>query len=521
MPQVFDPFLFDSLMMECQRLTAYLRRMNVARYLLFGWVACSFVLLCLSGCIKDPEFYTGSDVELTFSVDTLRFDTVFTTQGSATRLIKIFNPKDQAIRISSIEFASGNSPFFRMNVDGLSGEAFQDVEILAKDSIYLFAEVTIDPDQPSSVSPFVIEDAIAFVTNGNTQQVILQAWGQNAIYIPNNSNSKGLAYLSCDNMEVVWNDPRPYVIFGVLLIDSCTLRFPPGARIHLHGGVVESGNGFYTDGLIYTLSHGKLAVEGTVDKPVVFRTDRLEPEFASLPGQWGGIRLGPGSRGNVFLNARIYNSISGIYVDSTAQVSVTNTEIAWTSGSGLVSYAGDINADNVLIHNSGRNGIQIALGGQQRFRYCTVANYGNTAEALSASNIFCLDPLCSEAYVLPLQMTFENCILTGNNQDEITLIDGTGGTPGAFDYSFSHSLVRIKDLLDENQWPEFLTDCTNCLTYTFGDPLFRDLNMDDFHLDTLSVVEGRALPIPGLPDDLDGVTRDPGQPDIGCYEYVD
>ena len=118
-------------------------------------------------------------------------------------------------------------------------------------------------------------------------------------------------------------------------------------------------------------------------------------------------------------------------------------------------------------------------------------------------------------------MTVENCILTGNNQDEITLIDGTGGTPGAFDYSFSHSLVRIKDLLDENQWPEFLTDCTNCLTYTFGDPLFRDLNMDDFHLDTLSVVEGRALPIPGLSDDLDGVTRDPGQPDIGCYEYVD
>lgn len=495
--------------------------MNAFQHIVFGLAAFWVAVLSLTSCIKDPEYYTGSDVELQFSVDTLRFDTVFTTQGSATRLIKIFNPRDQAIQISSIAFAKGSSPFFRMNVDGLSGNAFQNIDILAKDSIYLFAEVTINPDQPSSVSPFVIEDAITFVTNGNSQQVVLEAWGQNANYIPNNSNSKGIAYLSCDNMEVVWDDPRPYVIFGVLLIDSCTLRFPPGARIHLHGGVVESGNGFYTDGLIYTLSHGRLVVEGTVDNPVVFRTDRLEPEFASLPGQWGGIRLGPGSTNNVFHHARIFNAISGIFVDSSAQVNLANTEIGWTSGSGLVSYAGDIQADNVLIHNSGRNGIQIALGGQHQFRYCTVANYGNTAEALYASNIFCLDPLCSEAYTLPLQMSLVNCILTGNNQDEITLIDGSGGVPGALTYSFAHSLVRVKDLLNQDQWPDFLSDCTNCLNYSFGEPLFRNLNDDDFHLDTLSVVEGKALPIMGLTNDLDGVIRDPVLPDIGCFEYVD
>ncbi len=474
-----------------------------------------------TGCIKEPDIYTGSDVSLTFSVDTLRFDTVFTTQGSATRLVKLFNPKDQIIRISSISFAQGSSPFFRMNVDGIAGDQFQNVEILPKDSIYLFVEVTIDPDQPSSVSPFVVHDAITLVTNGHTQQIILEAWGQNAIYIPNNSNSAGLALLSCDNMEIVWNDPRPYVIFGVLLIDSCTLRMMPGTRVHLHGGVVPNENGFYTDGLIYTLQQGRIQVEGTRDKPVIFRSDRLEPEFATLPGQWGGIRLGPGSTGHTFRHAVIHNSISGIYVDSSATVQISDSEIGWTSGSGLVSYAGDILADNVLIHNSGRNGIQIALGGMHQFQYCTIANYGNTAEALSASNIFCLDPLCSEAYVLPLNMTFVNCILTGNNQDEITMIDGTGGSPGAFQYSFSHSLVRVKDLLKMDQWPDFFDQSTNCLNYSFGQPLFRDLNEDDFHLDTLSVVEGLALPLPAVPLDLDGVFRDQVMPDIGCFEYVD
>ncbi len=486
---------------------------------IFVFAAIVAMFFILSSCLKEPSVYIGSDVSLSFSVDTLRFDTVFTTQGSSTRLVKLFNPKDQAVRISEIRFKSEVSPFFRMNVDGISGDSFHDVEILAKDSIYLFVEVTIDPDQPVSVSPFIVSDAIVLITNGNTQQIILEAWGQNAIYIPNNSNSKGLALLSCNNQEILWNDPRPYVIFGVLLIDSCTLRIKEGTRIHLHGGVVSNENGFYTDGLIYTLERGRIRVEGTKENPVIFRSDRLEPAFSQLPGQWGGIRLGPGSKGHLFEHAIIFHSITGIFVDSSADVTIRDSEIGWTSGSGLVSYAGNISADNLLVHNTGRNGIQLALGGTHSFRYCTIANFGNTAEALSASNTFCLDPLCSDAYVLPLSMTFENCILTGNNQDEITMIDGTGGVPGAFEYDFSHSLVRVKDLLKAEQWPEFFNQSTSCQNYTFGQPLFRDLNEDDYHLDTLSVVEGLALPIPAIPLDLDGFVRDPVAPDMGCYEY--
>lgn len=495
--------------------------MNRPGFIILVFALVASLFLGFSSCLKEPSFYTGSDVSLTFSIDTLRFDTVFTTQGSSTRLVKLFNPKDQPIRISEIRFKDGSSAFFRMNVDGVSGESFQHVDILANDSIYLFVEVTVDPDQPVSVSPFIVSDAIILVTNGNTQQIVLEAWGQNAVYIPNNTNSKGLALLSCDNKEILWNDPRPYVIFGVLLIDSCTLRIQEGTRIHLHGGVVPNENGFYTDGLIYTLENGKIRVEGTSSNPVIFRSDRLEPAFNQLPGQWGGIRLGPGSKDHLFQHVIIHHSITGIFVDSSATLTIRDSEIGYTSGSGLVSYGGDIAADNVLIHNSGRNGIQLALGGTHSFRYCTVANFSNTAEALSASNLFCLDPLCSDAYILPLTMSFENCILTGNNQDEITMIDGTGGTPGAFQYSFSHSLVRVKDLLMVDQWPDFFTQSTNCQNYTFGQPLFRDQNEDDFHLDTLSVVEGLALPIPSIPFDLDGVVRDPVSPDMGCFEYVD
>lgn len=480
-----------------------------------------FVVLMLSSCLREDDFYEGNDIQLEFSTDTLRFDTVFTTQGSATRTIKVYNPLQRSVRIKSIRLRDQDGSFFRMNVDGISGRDIGNVEILGGDSIYVFVEVTIDPDQPASLSPFVISDAIEFQTNGVQQRIVLEAWGQNAIYIPNNVNSKGVARLTCDNLEVVWNDSRPYVVFGVLLVDSCTLRIQEGVRVHFHGGVVQNAGGVYTDGFIYTQSDGVLRVEGSPASPVVFRTDRLEEGFNQLPGQWGGIRLGPNSKGHSFRHARIFNSVVGILVDSSATLDIAYSEIGYTSGSGLVSYAGDIRADNVLIHDNGRQGVQLLLGGDHRFRYCTLANFNNTAEALQASNIYCLDPLCSESYRLPLRMRWTNCIVTGNQKDEITLIDASSGAAGWFDYLFSHSVVRVDELLDSDQWPEFLDNCTDCLRFQIGDKLFVDQNMDDYHLDSLSIARDKAIPIPELPDDLNGVLRDPVVPDVGCYERVD
>lgn len=478
------------------------------------------VFLAFQACVKDYTFYQGGDVQLRFSVDTLRFDTVFTTQGSSTRAVKVFNDRDQAIRISEVRF-EGAQTFFRMNVDGLSGEVFRDVEILANDSIYLFVEVTIDPDQPESLSPFIIDEHIRFETNGVVQHLPVEAWGQNAIYVPNNMNSGGIARLTCNNLEVLWDDPRPYVIFGVLLVDSCLLKVAPGTRIHMHGGVVLGSNSVYTDGLIFTQPAGRLDLRGTYDNPIIIRSDRLEPAFENLPGQWGGIRLGPHSTGHVFEHVRIYNPIVGILVDSAATLDIRHTEIAYTSGSGLSSFNGDIRGDNLLIHSNGQYGIQLALGGTHRFRHVTLANYGNTVDALFATNIFCLDPLCSDSYVLPLSMEFENCIIVGNQRDEITLVDATQGLPGYFTYRFSHCLVRIDELLKPDQWPTFLSDCENCLQFTPGQPLFVNQGSADYRPDSLSVARSRGFFIPDLPLDLAGNPRNMTAPDLGCLEYYE
>ncbi|MCB0644914.1 MAG: hypothetical protein KDC44_24880, partial [Phaeodactylibacter sp.] len=251
--------------------------------LFFGMLLLVSGALLLVQCNPDDTFITDPDAVLEFSVDTLRFDTSFTQLGSATRTLKVFNRHSQPIRISKIMVESDDTRF-RFNVDGIPGNEAEDIEIAANDSLYIFGEVTINPDEPLSISPFVINDALLFETNGNTQRVVLEAWGQNANYIPSRFNKGGLALLSCDFNELVWDDPKPYVIYGMLLIDSCTLNLPAGAEVYVHGGIarVEDDLGnldIYNDGFIYVLPNAQLDINGTLDDPVVIQGDRLEEPF--------------------------------------------------------------------------------------------------------------------------------------------------------------------------------------------------------------------------------------------------
>ena len=88
--------------------------------------------------------------------------------------------------------------------------------------------------------------------------------------------------------------------------------------------------------------------------------------------------------------------------------------------------------------------------------------------------------------------------------------------------NIDRAIVIVDELLDNNAFPNFFTDfCHQCIPYTSGDTLFRDLLLMDFHLDTNSVAERKAFPIPYVTDDLDGAARDAVTPDLGCYEFID
>ena len=486
---------------------------------LFTSIILSIVLIY--ACSPEDDFITSDSAKLEFSLDTLRFDTVFTERGSATRILKVYNTHNKSIRISNISLASPNSSF-RINVDGLPTASIDDIDIAANDSLYIFGEVTVDPDAPISVSPYVIYDEIVFETNGNTQVVKLEAWGQNANYIPNRFSADSLSLLTCNGTETIWDDPKPYVIFGILFIDNCTLTIAKGTRLHFYGGLAkfEDGEGntsIYNDGLLYILPGGTLKVEGTIEEPVIFQGDRLEEDFEDISGQWAGIRLAAGSSGHIMENTIVKNSIVGVRADST-DLTLKNVQFYNTAGSGLISVHSNIKAENSLFHSNSGNCVQLEYGGTHDFKYCTLASFGVDASALRMTNVLCLDQFCTEYRQFALNASFKNSIIFGSRKDEISLFE----VPEAnFNYSFEDCIVRVDELDDEEgNHTDFFDHCDPCLNATSGDVVFFDVDEDDYHLDTLSIAEGLAAPLPSILFDLEGNERAVDSSDVGCFEYI-
>lgn len=482
----------------------------------------TFILLSVlvNYSCQDDNVSMASEIPLSFSVDTLRFDTVFTQAGSATRSFKIYNELDDPVLLNSVRLANASSSFFRINVDGFSQNEVEDVRIEAGDSIYVFAEVTIDPDNPLSISPFFIEEALLIQANNSSYSVQLEAWGQNANYIPDRESQGRVSYFSCDLGQWVWDDPRPYVLYGVLVIDSCELVLPPGTEVYVHGGVAINELGVFNDGLLAILGNGNIRAQGTLEEPVLFKTDRLEEEFDELQGQWSGILLSRNSRGNTITHTRIENAIVGLSVDSSASVRIESSTIAYTGGSGISASHASIYAENSLFYQNAGSGISLNYGGNYVFNYCTIANFNNQDPALQANNIRCLNSDCSQAAFNDLNCNFTNCIFMGNDRDEISFLDAfAGAEPGAFQYNFEHCIVRIDELLDANAYPNFFNNCVNCKNIDTSDTLFVSVSDNDFRLDTMSIAIDMGVDLPFVDRDILDFPREAGSPDIGCYEF--
>jgi Right handed beta helix region len=479
------------------------------------------VMFAAVGCQKEVFTTDGGD-KLSFSVDTLRIDTVFVESGSATRFFKAYNSSSKSIRISKIALRDGADSKFRINVDGLPGRSFENIEIAPQDSLYIFVEVTIDPDAPLSVSPFVVQEALDFETNGNQQVVILEAWGQNANYIPSRFYADSLVSLGCNGGEWIWDDPRPYVIYGGVFIDECTVRMPPGTRVHIHGGLSrftdDSTSFLYNDGILAFTGNGRLLIEGTKDQPVVIQSDRLEAEFSETGGQYAGIWLQSGTKGHRIEHAIIKHGITGVRVDSAAELTIKKSTIYHTTGSGLVGVHATIIAENCLIYDNGTYGIQTEYGGDYRFDYCTVGAYGSGGESIKLSNALCLDQLCQDALYYRLVARMRNCVFVGDRNDQVTLFDRFD-EPGDFDYRFTNCLVRTKDLTRPDSYPDFYTNCDPCINIKQTDTVFIDPRDFNFRLDTMhSKANGYGAPIFGILDDQDHKPRDTQMPDSGCFE---
>lgn len=481
-----------------------------------------FVLgtMVFSSCNTDDTILTDSGLSLRFSTDTLTFDTVFTQIGSTTLSFKVYNDNDGAVELNNFRLSGGSASFFRYNVDGLTSDQLDKISIPSNDSIYVFVEVTVDPDQNVSASPFIINEELLMDLNGDSHSITLSAWGQNANYIPQLNAKGALSKLTCDLNTITWDDPKPYIIYGIFVIDSCELVIPEGTEIYVYGGVgrIENDNeiSFFNEGLILINPDGKLTTQGTKENPVLFTDSRLEEEFDTQSGQWSGIRaLNDGQID--FSYTRVENSTVGLWADSAAVVNLQNTTIQNTSSFGLVAINAAVNAKNCLFTNNGEESINITYGGNYSFDYCTISSSGNKTEGLRLSNYFCLD--ANTCFYTGLTARFRNCVFSGSTTDEINLDNLVPAEdPAFFDYSFTNSAVQVNEVLEDPDYADFMDRCKDCIILDNTEKLYQSIDERNFIPDSSSVLLNKAIPISDISTDIDDNLRSNTTPDIGCYE---
>ena len=82
------------------------------------------VLLVFSACRKENIISTDPSHKLVFSADTVIFDTVFTSLGSSTHQLKIYNNYDEDLNITEVRLMGGEQSRFKITFDGEAGTAF-------------------------------------------------------------------------------------------------------------------------------------------------------------------------------------------------------------------------------------------------------------------------------------------------------------------------------------------------------------------------------------------------------------
>lgn len=449
-----------------------------------------FLLLLLFACRKD-QFITSRDARVLISTDTLKFDTVFVSAGSTYRAMTIINDNNRKLRISSLELSGGAGSVFKMNVDGISGNRFSDLEIAANDSIYVFVQVNIDPS--AGTLPFVLRDSIAVTYNGNTKKVQLEAWGQNAHFFRDR-------VISADE---TWNNDLPYVILGSLYVPAGKkLTINKGCRIYVHADAPLVINGtLQTNGL-----------KDTADR-VYFQGDRLDDPYTTYPASWPGIYFLEDASDNILNYTVIRNSyqaigVLGLSVNSNPKLTLNECIIDNAYDAGIIAANGSITARNCLVSNCGKN-LYLSQGGQYLFTHCTISSYGNRFIDHKEPVLTLSDAGNSGSN--PLTAVFRNCIFWGENgivNDEV-LVQKTGNS---FNVNFDAPLWKVQ------QAP---ANCTISQAISNQPPLFDSINTADhyynFRLKAGSPAVNKGVNA-GITIDLDGLPRPVGLPDLGCYE---
>ena len=466
--------------------------MNVLRKILF--ITIIFFTTVLPSCIDDG-FTDSSSATLTFSSDTVNFGTVFTDLTTPTARLLVFNRNNKGVKISSIRLQNPDTPF-RMNVDGVSGSSFSDVEIRGNDSIYVFLECFLE--STDSNIPQLTSDRLEFVTNGVTQTVEIEAWGWNVTRLKSFTITEDTRFTA----------ERPYVIFDTLTINrGATLNIDPGAWLLFHDKAS-------------LLVKGTFIAQGEAGNMIRMSGDRLddvlfETPYDLLAGQWGGIIIDRESFDNRMEYVNMRSTVYGLRVDSCGDLSrsklvIKNSWLHNSQGNVLRSAHAAVDAFGCCFSEAAGAVVNLA-GGIHNFVQCTIAN-AYLFSSLYEPNLVlehCLPEDNAEAGTPLMDASFENCIVWGDIGSSIEPGDLTGSNV------FMRNVLFKADGSDDANF-------INCLWNQ--NPLYFTVRADylfDYRLQPDSPAIGAGNPLYVTEEtlyDMDGNYRLAfGNPSLGAY----
>lgn len=474
-------------------------------------VLLALCLVLAGACMDEETFDTGAGDMLTFSIDTLRLDTVLAGVGTPTRSFMIYNRNSDGVSITDVGFADGRSNGFRVNVDGMyiNEGLSRSIDCRKDDSLRVFVELT--PEAFDSDLPVEISTELVFtLANGVRQSVVLSAWSQNVTV---------LSHVRIQT-DTVLTARRPYLIYDSLTVEAgATLTIEAGAVFYFH-----SDAGLRVDGILRAI--------GERGKKIVMRGDRTDLMFVNqpydrVPNQWVGMRFGSESYNNVLNYCDIHSAGDGIVCEASdvtqTKLRMENTVLHNMGGDGLRAVSSKIFVGNCQITNADGNCITI-YGGDAEFIHCTVGQFypfdGMRGSALVYSNELNGEPCPIE------RLYFRNCIISGYAEDEIFAHASTSGEGVAFNYGFFNCLLDTPEIVDDAQVAGCAWDRTG--NAVVRDENFRDFNtaylLYDFRLVEKSLAVGlgdATVTAQYYPEDMNGISRlADGQSDAGCYEYV-
>ncbi|MFK5972701.1 MAG: hypothetical protein QM485_05425 [Flavobacteriaceae bacterium] len=493
-----------------------------------------FLLIIWSSCRKDLE-YAQSSGNLAFSKDTVFLDTIFSNIGSSTYMVKVYNKTRDDVEIPFIRLEQGQSSYYRLNVDGVAGKEFNNVLILAQDSMFIFIETTYDASANNSNS-FLYTDAIHFDAGINLQKIQLVTLVKDAIFLFPSTLSDGTKetlvlgldengkeirvngfHLSDDELE--FTNEKPYVIYGYAAVTKGKeLRMNAGTRVNFHK---DSGI-LITKGASLKINGELSSDQELLENEVIFEGDRLESGFENLSGQWGTIWLSKGSVDNVINHLTLKNATVGLLVEGDKTVLsptliIKNTQIYNSASVNLWAKTATIIGENCVFGGAGNSSLYCNLGGYYLFTHTTIANYWvhgfRTGTALEIDN-FTNDKVSDL-----IKADFINCIIDGNMTRELYL--GTNSND-QFNYSFSNCLIKFKDGkagIEQNPLYDFENTSHYNSIYLNRDADFKEANRNDLRIGEMSFAGEKAdLDISLLlPFDILGIDRTSSS-DIGAYQ---